>query len=153
MSFYSEVCECTSMYELSAPSVLSKKLLSLLAVRRSLAPGLQRTVAALRGRLPGRGRLAVLVLSLGLGAPGSAAAQPSPADQLLPNRLVPTQPPINDKAVEEAMRLVRERTGGRVLAAKKSFRRGTSGVSVRVLIEGATVVTVFVDDEGQIRGR
>lgn len=56
-------------------------------------------------------------------------------------------------SVEEATRLVRKQTGGRVLNAEPSFLRGQAGVKVRVLVDGARVVTLFVDDEGRIRGR
>ncbi|MEM1432446.1 MAG: hypothetical protein AAGG11_00145 [Pseudomonadota bacterium] len=96
---------------------------------------------------------AIVLTVLGFGSAVPLAAQPAPADQLLPNRLMPTEAPSRAMTVEEATRLVRKRTGGRVLAAEPTFRRGTPGVSVRVLIEGARVVTLFVDDEGRIRGR
>ncbi|MEM6709570.1 MAG: hypothetical protein AAF648_12360 [Pseudomonadota bacterium] len=105
-------------------------------------PGLRRGLRTLAGAL-------LLVLS-----ELATAASADPTSQLLAPSLAPMD---STRAaaitVEEATRRVREATGGRVVKAIPSMRQGKRGITVRVLIDGSRVVTYFVDDDGNVRGR
>src|SRR5262245_55313552 len=52
----------------------------------------------------------------------------------------------------EAAERVRAMYGGRVISVTPANRRGTQGYTVRVLVDGGRVKTVFVDSRGSIRG-
>lgn len=52
---------------------------------------------------------------------------------------------------EQAVGLVQRQTGGRVLSSGPIRRNGSSGYQVRVLVDGARVKNVFVDDQGRMR--
>ena len=52
----------------------------------------------------------------------------------------------------EAAERVRALYGGRVISVSPANRGGVQGYTVRVLVEGGRVKTVFVDSRGSIRG-
>jgi len=98
-----------------------------------------------------RGWLVVLVLGLFTAQPSwSASALWDP--QLKQNSLAPDTGRRTD-AVDQAIRLVRKKTGGRVLAATAVDRPGRKGVNVRILLDGERVSTLFVNSDGRIQRR
>ncbi|MFK7913209.1 MAG: PepSY domain-containing protein [Pseudomonadales bacterium] len=87
-------------------------------------------------------------------APVAAAPawmQPQPI-KLAPQQLAPT---ATDRgiSVERAARIARRQTGGRVLSTNRVRRGSEAGVEVRLLINGSRVTKVFVDGDGEVRGR
>jgi len=52
----------------------------------------------------------------------------------------------------EAAERVRAQYGGRVISVTPANRGGQQGYTVRVLVEGGRVKTVFVDARGSVRG-
>lgn len=72
-------------------------------------------------------------------------------NDLVPNQLAPTNTP--NVSVERAIRIVRRQTGGRVLAASASSRKGHPGVNVRTLLDGERVATFFVHADGRLQKR
>ncbi len=99
----------------------------------------------------------ILVL-LCLSQPAAAASAWEPS--LAPNSLAPTASStaapgsaLGAASVERAIRIVRRETGARVLAAEPGQRRGSPGVNVRILKDGARVSTLFVKSDGTILQR
>lgn len=60
------------------------------------------------------------------------------------------QPGIN---LREATAIARKHTGGKVLSANPRQRGAVMEYRVRMLVDGERVVTVTVDDSGQVRER
>jgi hypothetical protein len=52
----------------------------------------------------------------------------------------------------EAAERVRALYGGRVISVSPSNRGGVQGYTVRILVDGGRVKTVFVDSRGSVRG-
>lgn len=93
-----------------------------------------------RGSRLGRVGLGVL-LGLGALAGGAAGATP-PATALL--QLAES----NGVSLEEAVRQVRQRTGGRILAAETVREDGRTVHRIRVLVDEGRVKTFRIDAEG-----
>ena len=107
-------------------------------------------------RLPGRARRGFSMAVAGFALSASLLTQPAwaaPWEQhVAPNNLAPTQG--RSISVERAVRIARQETGGRVLAATPSRRGSRSGVEVRILKDGGSrVSTIFVEADGSIRRR
>lgn len=113
-----------------------------------------------------RERIRVRWLALLIGWAGlSLAALAAPAlaapawsqPQLQPSALAPQSnlAPAAERgiSVERAARIAQRETGGRVLSTNPTLRGGEVGVEVRLLINGARVTKVFVDSDGEVRGR
>lgn len=95
-----------------------------------------------------------LCLSLGTATAAHAAPawmQAQPATLVPQSNLAPSAE--RGISVERAARIARRQTGGRVLSTTRVRRSGELGVEVRLLINGSRVTKVFVDDDGEVRGR
>ncbi|MGI9325467.1 MAG: PepSY domain-containing protein [Pseudomonadales bacterium] len=112
------------------------------------------SVSTQRWRLPAL----ALLLCAALGTTLSSHAAPSWLDpQLQPSTLAPQSnlAPVNPPgiSIERAAKIAKRTTGGRVLSTSRKLRGGEPGVEVRLLINGSRVTKVFVDSEGEVRGR
>lgn len=95
------------------------------------------------------------VVALMAPAPVAAAPawmQPQPITLNPQSQLAPV---ASDRgiSVERAARIARRHTGGRVLSTSRVRRGGEAGVEVRLLVNGSRVTKVFVDGDGEVRGR
>lgn len=98
-------------------------------------------------RLVGVAPLLLAVLLSPLPADAAPDWRRGVQEQLEPNTLV--RPP--GITLEQAANKVRRETGGRVLSASPSDRRGQSGFEIRVLVDGKRVKSYFVDSQGRVR--
>ena len=98
-----------------------------------------------RGRTLGRTGLS-MVLGLGLAAALAAGAQATPlSPHALPRPAVLQLAQNDDVSLEEAVRRVREDTGGRILAAETVQEDGRRVHRIRVLVEKGRVKTYRID--------
>lgn len=114
---------------------------------------MRRRTAGTPSRRRTRACVAALVCLLvgvaGAAAPATAAPKwmRGAEGEVEPRNLV--DPP--EISLEEATRVVRRQTGGRVLSASPARRGGQRGYEVRVLLDGKRVKNLFVDGEGRVR--
>ncbi len=118
---------------------------------RPAAPGPTLALRQWRSWLTVFACVALITPGLASAAPAWLEPQLQPSTLAPQNNLAPVEPA--SISVERAARIARRTTGGRVLSTNRAFRGSEPGVEVRLLINGSRVTKVFVDADGEVRGR